>query len=110
MKAARKNVIKLAEKYKNEIMIVKVIKKIEDITKTLDKISDYLESPQKLKDDTLVSLNGSLMEESAKESRQFDDSVLGHLLLLNCGHNGVLRQNELKQYKQHLLSASVIPS
>ncbi len=48
-------------------------------------------------------------EQTAGDGELADETVLGSLLVLNCGHNGVLRFAELNQYEKHLITAGIIP-
>ena len=102
----------------------------------LEKIAEFLEQRQKAfhkreekpgsDTETIVSRTGSTKSlqlsdsvggsdefqgksiGSAMKSQLADEGIIGTLLPLNCGHNGVLRYAELNLYEKHLVTAGIL--
>ena len=111
--------------YKNSKVegIIRIIESVEKIIKILEKVLNYLENEHKNDEETIDSkedakrlVTGSEFQSNSDKievkkylnGKYLDDSTLGHLMLLNCGHNGIPKKNEFRQYELHLVSAGII--
>jgi hypothetical protein len=97
--------------------IKKLIQVVDEIMEILDKISEYIENKgnddsidtkEEVKEIALTLNSDKAIPRRDAKGRCLDESTLGYLLLLNCGHNGVLKIGELSQYEAHLIAAGII--
>jgi len=75
-----------------------------------DSESDSRASNEKLVSDS-VGGSEELSEKNIaheKISELPNENIIGHLIVLNCGHNGSLRYAEINQYEKHLIEANII--
>jgi len=120
MKTAKRSIRKKLKEYEgsNSHLIKKLIQVVEEIIEVLDKINEFIAN-NKGNDDSidtkeeakevLFPLNSNkVIPKKDIKARSLDESTLGYLLLLNCGHNGILKTSELSQYEAHLVSAGII--
>eukprot|EP00826_Nyctotherus_ovalis_P063200 TRINITY_DN9247_c0_g2_i9.p3 TRINITY_DN9247_c0_g2~~TRINITY_DN9247_c0_g2_i9.p3 ORF type:complete len:118 (+),score=30.49 TRINITY_DN9247_c0_g2_i9:744-1097(+) len=113
---AIKNKIKKYEESKLS-PVVDLLKAAEGIVQSLEKVLKHLNNKEENESvstkEEAKELGYSLVTEKTAPKRDAKVKVIsefttGHLLLLNCGHNGVLSISELSQYEAHLISAGII--